>query len=336
MDPLKHYLPDLESEMRRLVTSHTHGPDLMYGMMRYHLGWVDRDFQPVDLPAGKRIRPIILLLASEAQGGNWQQALPAAAAIELLHNFTLIHDDIEDGDQLRRGRPTLWSIWGVPQAINAGDAMFTISYRGLLRLPDHGVSADRTVAAAQCYAEAVLHITEGQCRDIGFETDDQISEAQYLAMISGKTAALLGLAAEVGAVIAGAGDEHRAALRDFGESLGKAFQMYDDLLGLWGDPEKTGKPVGSDLVKRKKTLPILHGIQSSTTFRDLLAGEVLTRPGIRTALAELESCGSRAYTEAQARHFHDRALTALQRSGGIGPAQEALHALAQRLLGRQA
>jgi len=336
VDPLKHYLPDLESEMRRLVTSRRHGPDLIYGMMRYHLGWVDRHFQPVDLPSGKRVRPIILLLANEAQGGNWQQALPAAAAIELLHNFTLIHDDIEDGDQLRRGRPTLWSLWGVPQAINAGDAMFTISYRGLLRLPDLGVSADRTIAAAQCYAETVLHITEGQCRDIGFETDDRISEIQYLAMISGKTAALIGLAAEVGAIIAGAGDDRRAALRDFGESLGKAFQMYDDLLGLWGDPDRTGKPVGSDLVKRKKTLPILHGLRSSTTFRELLAGEVLTDSGIRTALAELESCGSRAYTEAQARHFHDRALTALQRSGGIGHAQEALRALAEGLLGRQA
>jgi len=322
--------------MRLLVTSHRDGPDLMYGMMRYHLGWVDRDFQPVNLPAGKRVRPIILLLACEAQGGNWRQALPAAAAIELLHNFTLIHDDIEDGDRLRRGRSTLWSIWGVPQAINAGDAMFTISYRGLLRLPDHGVSAECTVAAAQCYAEAVLRITEGQCRDIGFETDKQISEAQYLAMINGKTAALTGLAAEVGAVIAGAVDEHRAALRDFGESLGRAFQMYDDLLGLWGDPEKTGKPVGADLVRRKKTLPILHGIQSSSTFRELLAGADLTEMDVRTALAELESCGSRAYTEAQAHHFHDRALAALQRSGGTGHAQEALHALAERLLGRQA
>ena len=336
MDPSIQYLPDLESEMRRLVTPHTRGPDLMVGMMRYHLGWVDRGFQPVDLPAGKRIRPIILLLASEAQGGTWQQALPAAAAIELLHNFTLIHDDIEDGDRLRRGRPTLWSIWGVPQAINAGDAMFAISYRGLLSLPDRGVSAACTVAAAQCYTEAVLHITEGQCRDIGFEADDRIGEAQYQAMISGKTAALIGLAAEVGAVIAGACDARRAALRDFGESLGKAFQMYDDLLGLWGDSEKTGKPVGSDLVKRKKTLPILHGIRWSTAFRDLLAGEVLTKTGIQTALAELESCGSRAYTEAQAQHFHDRALAALQRSGGTGPAQEALHALAERLLGRQA
>lgn len=336
MDPLKKYLPDLESEMRRLVTSHTAGPDLIYGMMRYHLGWVDRDFQPMDLPAGKRIRPMILLLVSEAQGGKLQQALPAAAAIELLHNFTLIHDDIEDGDKLRRGRPTLWSIWGKPQAINAGDAMFAISYRGLLSLPDRGVSAACTVAAAQCYTEAVIHITEGQCRDIAFETDGQVNGTQYLAMICGKTAALLGVAAEMGAIIAGAPDAHRAALREFGESLGRAFQMRDDLLGLWGDPEKTGKPVGSDLVKRKKTLPILHGIQSSAAFRDMLAGEGLAETGIQTALAELESCGSRAYTEARARHFHDRALSALQSSGGTGFAQGALHTLAERLLGRQA
>jgi len=214
--------------------------------------------------------------------------------------------------------------------------MFAISYRGLLSLPDRGVSAACTVASAQCYTEAVLHITEGQCLDIGFETDDEINEAQYLAMIGGKTAALTGLAAEVGAIIAGAGDARRAALREFGESLGQAFQMYDDLLGLWGDPEKTGKPVGSDLVKRKKTLPILHGIRSSAAFRDLLAGQALTKTGIPKALAELERSGSRAYTEAQAQHFHDQALAALQCSGGTGTAQEALHALAERLLGREA
>jgi geranylgeranyl diphosphate synthase, type I len=335
LDPSSRYIPAITREMQRLVTSHTQGPEPLYNMIRYHLGWVDAAFNPVNLNAGKRLRPVLLLLSTEAHNGDWQQALPAAAAVELLHNFTLIHDDIEDGDTMRRGRPTLWTHWQIPQAINAGDALFALSYRGILALEERGVPLQRVNLALRRYTEAVIRITEGQYRDISFEDDDHVTESRYLTMIVGKTAALLGLATELGAIIAEASESSTRVQRTLGEALGKAFQMHDDLLGLWGDPAKTGKPVGVDLIKRKKTLPILHGMRTSERFRQLITAETLEKAQIAEALAELEACGSRAYTVQRVREFHNEALAALDQSGGTGDAQEALRALVNRLLNRQ-
>ena len=335
MNPQERYLPSIKLEMQRLVTSHADGPEDLYLMLRYHLGWVDKDFQAVDLEAGKRVRPILLLLTTEAHGGDWRAALPAAAAVELLHNFTLIHDDIEDQDRTRRGRPTLWSLWGIPQAINAGDALFTISYRAMLDLETRGHPASTVTLALRRFTEGTIRITEGQHRDIGFEDDGDVTEERYLAMIAGKTSALIGLAAELGAIAAGATPAAQSNHRRFGEALGKAFQMYDDLLGLWGDPRRTGKPVASDLIRRKKTLPILRGMRLSPRFRDLMLEGNLNQERIAEALAELERCQCRAYTEERARHYHDMALAALDASGGSGESFEALHTLAENLLGRQ-
>lgn len=329
------YLPALEAEMQRLVAARASSPSLLYRMLHYHLGWADENLEPASIDGGKRIRPRLLLLATEAQGGDWEQALPAAAAIELLHNFTLIHDDIEDRDERRRGRPTLWTLWDVPQAINAGDALFAISYRALLGLADRDVPPARVIAALDRYSQTVLHITEGQSYDLSFETQEMVDEATYLTMISGKTAALLGLATELGAIIAGAPEANQSALREFGQALGKAFQMIDDLLGLWGDPAKTGKPVGSDLLKRKKTLPILHGMASSPALRRRLLSPDFGEADVAPALAELEASGSQAYTEARAETFHRQAHEALARSGGTGQAQETLTALADGLLHRR-
>ncbi|MBN1249425.1 MAG: polyprenyl synthetase family protein [Anaerolineae bacterium] len=335
MDPFSRYLPSIEAEMRDLVRSHADGPEHLYNMLRYHLGWMDASFRAIDLDAGKRLRPVLLLLSNEAHGGDWRPALPAAAAVELLHNFSLIHDDIEDQDELRRGRPTLWRLWEIPQALNAGDALFAISYRGMLALEERGTPPHRVTLALRQYTEAVIRITEGQHRDIGFETDGHVEEARYLAMIGGKTAALVGLATELGAILAGAGEEAALAQRAFGEGLGKAFQMHDDLLGLWGDPAKTGKPVGSDLQRHKKTLPILYAVGKSERFRRLFAEPVLSPAQVREALQELDRCGGRAYTEQRAHDYHRDALTALERSGASGEAYEALQALAEQLLGRQ-
>ncbi len=321
--------------MQELVRSHVAGPDQLYKMLQYHLGWVDEAFRPVESNPGKRLRPAMLLLSAETYGGAWRQALPAAAAVELLHNFTLIHDDIEDHDDLRRGRPTLWRLWQVPQAINAGDALFAISYRAMLALEDRGVPAPRVTLALRRFTEAVIRITEGQHQDIGFEHDDEVTEARYLAMISGKTAALIGLATELGAIIAGAGEIAAQTQQVFGESLGMAFQMVDDLLGLWGDSERTGKPVGADLRKRKKTLPILHGMSTSPRFRHLLEAPTLGAAEVVEALQILEDCGSRAYTEERARAYHREALAALELARGSGEACEALRALAAQLPGRQ-
>lgn len=328
-------LSEIEAELQRAVTLPTGHPALLLGMVRYHMGWLDAAFEPVRSDSGKRIRPIVLLLATESVGGDWHKALPAAAAIELLHNFTLIHDDIEDRDTVRRGRPTLWSLWGIPQAINAGDALFAISYRALLALPERGVPHPIVVTAAQRYTETIIAITEGQCMDLAFEETLRVDEATYLQMVEGKTARLFGLAAELGALVAGAPEASALALRRYGEALGMTFQMLDDILGLWGDPQETGKPVGSDLQKRKKTLPILHGITHSAPLSDLLAQPELSAADRQVALEELERTGSRAHAETRATEYHRVALEALEQSGASGPAREALEELATRLLTRQ-
>ncbi len=343
MDPFARYLPALETAMRQAIPDTA--PNALYEMLRYHLGWVNTTFQPVADKAGKRLRPVFLLLAYEAQAcetqvcetqsSDWQQALPAAAAIELLHNFTLIHDDIEDRDRTRRGRPTLWAVWGEPQAINAGDALFALAYRSLFNLQTTGFPPEMVVRAVNLYTDAILHITEGQHLDLSFEAESEVDEAIYLTMIRGKTAALLGLACELGGMLAGATAARLAALREFGVELGMAFQMQDDWLGLWGNPEQTGKPVGSDLRNRKKTLPILHGIAHSADFAALLTTITdIDEANIARGLALLEAAGSREYVQAQALAHHHAALDALARSEGTGEAQAALYALAKQLLGR--
>lgn len=328
------YLPEIEAELQRAVTLSPGHPALLRGMVGYHMGWLDTAFEPTQGNSGKRIRPTLLLLAAESVGGDWRKALPAAAAIELLHNFTLIHDDIEDRDTVRRGRPTLWSLWGIPQAINAGDVLLAISYRVLLALPGRGVPHETVVTAAQRYTEAIIAITEGQCMDLAFEETARVDESTYLQMVEGKTARLLGLAAELGGLVAGAPEPTALALRRYGEALGMTFQMLDDILGLWGDPQETGKPVGSDLQKRKKTLPILHGMAHSAVLCDLLAQPDLSAGDVQAALGELERTGSRTHAETRAAEYHRVALEALDQSGASGPARDALAEIAARLLTR--
>ncbi len=338
MDPFTRYLPALEATMQQAIPATA--PDALYGMLRYHLGWSDTSFRPTTNTAGKRLRPVFLLLACEAQaceaqGGDWHQALPAAAAIELLHIFTLIHDDIEDHVHTRRGRPTLWAVWGEPQAINAGDALFTLAYRSLFNLQTAQVPPETVLRAVNRYTDVILQITEGQHLDLSFEAESQVDEVAYLTMIRGKTAALLGLACELGGILAGASEARLAALQEFGVGLGMAFQMQDDLLGLWGNPEQTGKPVGSDLRNRKKTLPILHGMARSADFMALLTTtSAIDDADIVRGLALLEVIGSREYVQAQALAHHQAALDALERSQGVGEAQAALYALAEQLMGR--
>lgn len=333
MDPSARYLASVEETLRAVLAPPADAPPLLYGMLHYHLGWADERFTPARSDAGKRLRPLFLLLSCEAQGGDWRAALPAAASVELLHNFSLIHDDIEDRDTTRRGRATLWALWGEAQAINAGDALFALAYQALGGL-QATVSPALALAALARFTDAVLALTGGQCRDIAFERTATVSEEAYLTMVAGKTAALLALCCELGGVLSDAPAAQTVALRDFGHALGMAFQIEDDLLGLWGDPERTGKPVGSDLQRRKKSLPILHGLNHSAALRALLDAEPLDAPMIAQALSLLEATGSREYAETQAEAYHRQALAALERSNGSGEAQEALYTLAQRLLRR--
>jgi len=332
---LERYLPPLEAEMQAVVqTADPHYTEL-FGMLRYHLGWTDAVFAPCQAQTGKRVRPVLCLLACEACGGDWEQAVPAGAAIELMHNFSLIHDDIEDRDDTRRGRPTVWSLWGEAQGINAGDTLFALAQLALVRLSERNIPAATVVAALRCFNQTCVALTGGQHLDIGFESRPDVSIADYLAMIEGKTAALLSCACEMGSLIADAPHSQRKALRAFGHHLGLVFQMRDDVLGIWGDPTLTGKPVGADIARRKKTLPVLHGLERSPELCTLFTQEALSTADVRRATELLHETNSRAFVERLALEHHVQALAALEEADLKGPAAQALHELAQTLLERR-
>lgn len=278
----------------------------VYRYLSYHLGLLDLDGRALGAAVrGKGIRPLVCLCAAAAVGGAAADAVGVAAAVELTHEFSLIHDDIQDGDRLRRGRPTLWTLVGVAQAINAGDALFAIA-RALLTAADRRYDDATAVALSACYDEACLRLAEGQQQDIGFETGAAVSDEAYLRMVADKTGALLGAAAAMGALAGGADAATAATLGRFGETVGVAFQIHDDVLGLWGHPEQTGKPAGNDLRRRKRSLPILRGLAHpdiGTALAARLADERPLDDDETTAwLARLEACGCRdaATTEALA------------------------------------
>lgn len=339
---VKRYVPRLEAEMRAVVqTADLHAAEI-FGALHYHLGWVDADFQPAQAQIGKRIRPMLCLMACEACQGDWERALPAAAAIELLHNFSLIHDDIEDRDQIRRGRPALWTLCGKAQGINAGDALFALSQLSLLRLSENAVPPATVVAACQLFNRTCLALTEGQHLDLGFEHRSDVSITEYLAMVERKTAALVACACEMGGLIATDAastadsglDTKRQHLREFGRHLGLAFQMQDDILGVWGDPVITGKPTGADVVWRKKTLPILHGLERNAELRTILSPNSLSAADVQRVTRLLEETKSRAYAERMAQKHYGQALRALAKAELHAAAAEALYEMTQELLKR--
>ncbi len=326
------FLPAIETEMKAVLASRDDEDQLYYGMMEYHLGWLDADLDPAESKAGKRIRPLVCLLVCDAAGGDWQQALPAAAAIELLHNFSLIHDDIEDNSDTRRGRPTVWKLWGIPQAINAGDSMFSCAFDALSRLQERYVPAGTTLKALRVFTNACIQLTKGQHLDMLFENEPEVSVERYLQMIGGKTAALLAATTEIGAIVAEAPGETRHHFAEFGRNVGLAFQAYDDILGVWGDEAHLGKSTASDILTRKKTLPILFGLNQSAELR-----AVYRRPEIDLdrAVAILDQVGAQEFTQAAAQRYSEAAIHHLAAANPAGPAGEALRALTSHLIQRK-
>lgn len=301
-------------------------------MLTYHLGWDGPGSGPD--AQGKRIRPLLVLLSAAAVGGSWQSALPGAAAVELLHNFSLLHDDIPDQSETRRGRPTVWTRWGIPQAINAGDAMFTLVPLAINQLSSHH-APETVVAANRIVFEASARLTIGQYLDISYEQARSLPLEAYWPMIEGKTAALLAACAEMGALLGGANAERQRSFHAFGTSLGLAFQALDDILGIWGDETLTGKSATSDLVTGKKTLPVLYGLQQNGEFaRRWLAGSIAAADAPELA-ALLEAEGAREYTQSRADRLTAEALSALNQASSPGDPADSLHQLTLSLLHRQ-
>ena len=276
-------------------------------MARYQLGWVDESGTSVHAMRGKALRPTLCLVTCEGLGGNVRAAVPAAAAVELLHQFSLVHDDVMDNDRLRRRRPTVWAVWGRANAINAGDFMHVLATLSVLRAgePEHpGPVRD----AVEVLALGCKRMTEGQYFDMAFENEDSVTVDAYLDMVDGKSAALFGGAMELGAVFAGNDAVTRESVRSVGAALGAAFQIRDDILGIWGDPDETGKSVESDIQKRKKTLPIVHALTTAPAAdRQLLRAAFADQEAaLDTAeiVALLERAGSREFAESLALRYH--------------------------------
>jgi geranylgeranyl diphosphate synthase type I len=324
------YLPAIEAELKRALGA---GPEQLheyYAMMEYHLGW---DAPPA-ANSGKRIRPVVCLLTCAASGGAWERALPAAAAIELLHNFSLIHDDIQDNSLLRRGRPTLWKKWGPAQAINAGDAMFTLAHLAPHGLLARGVPPALALTVLEIFDRTCLTLTQGQYLDLSFEGRERVTVAEYMAMIEAKTAALIAASAQLGALIGGADQERTAHFERYGRSLGLAFQVQDDWLGIWGDPAVTGKSATSDLESRKKSLPVVYGLEHSPEFARAYARPPQPGESVTQIAAQLESLGARDYSQHIADELTAEAIQHGEAAAPAGEAGAALRELTDQLLHR--
>jgi geranylgeranyl diphosphate synthase type I len=297
---LTRHLSAIESALQEAIGA---GESPLVHAARYVMGWEDEHGASAQ-NQGKRIRPALCLFASEAFGGLIEASMPGALAVELVHNFSLVHDEVQDRDAERHHRPTAWRIFGDGQAINLGDHLYTIAVGSLTAM---GPNVERRMAALRVLNGAIARMIQGQWEDLAFESRDDVAVSDYLRMASGKTGALLGAPLEMGALLAGAQTDQAATLGRWGNEVGLAFQAWDDYLGIWGDPNFTGKSNNNDIARRKKTLPIVYGLTHpevrtliATAYRkpgELTAAEI---DGITSALSEVGA--DKACRDAAAEH----------------------------------
>jgi geranylgeranyl diphosphate synthase type I len=318
-------LTPVEAAMRRAFDAFpAEGPgasdlEQFYGMARYHLGWADLDLNPARADAGKKLRPLLVVRCAEACGGTIEAAAPAAAAIELLHNFTLVHDDVQDQSSHRRHRETIWHHWGLAAAINVGDGLFALAHEALYALaePPANVPADRVLTIARDFDRTALRIVEGQHLDLSHEGEWDGGEERYLAMIGGKTAAIIDFAARAGATLAGADAATVDLFGAFGLATGLAFQIRDDILGIWAPQSVTGKPMADDLRRRKQSLPVIALDERASPadraeLRRLYA-EPPDEAGVEAIVALLDRYEAQDYCQHWVDRYHHEARTILDR-----------------------
>jgi geranylgeranyl diphosphate synthase type I len=309
---LYRYRQSIELEVKRALESDA---SPMAEMLRYQMGWT-----PAGLPSlAKCLRPSICLLTCEGLGGDLNQCLPVAVALELVHNFSLIHDDIEDGDETRHHRPTLWRTYGRDAAVLAGIELWTVAYQLMADSAQRGLSAERVLEARRLLNDACSEMIEGQHQDLTFEHRTDVTLSQYIEMIGRKSGALIGASLQLGALVAGAGTEQLADFDRFGRNLGLAFQIRDDILGIWGEGSATGKPVGADIAHRKKTLPVVHAFQHAVgpdrdALRAVYAKAEVEDADIANVLDILQRWNCRYFAQGLAEDYRSRAMAALART----------------------
>jgi len=285
-------------------------------ILRYHMGWQDEHGHSCSGESGKLMRSTLCLLSCQAVGGDTSQVMPAAAAVELIHNFSLIHDDIEDVSYERHHRPTVWKLWGESQAINAGDAMFTLAYLALLRLKEKGIADEKIVSATEMLSLACLELCEGQYLDVEYENRLDTTVEDYLDMAAKKTAALFAVSTSLGAYLGSEGSELVDFFHLFGKELGIAYQICDDILGIWGAAESIGKSAG-DVSRRKKTLPVVYGLQNSEgvarkRLEALYSQKSIGDKDTAEVMKILDHLGARDYAENLAEQYHCKASAHLE------------------------
>ncbi len=326
-------LPAIETELQRQVARLDEARTRpFHEMLTYHMGWSGAGSGPE--AQGKRLRPLLLLLTVAANGTDWLRAAPAAAAVELIHNFSLVHDDIQDNSGLRRGRETVWKKWGLAQGINAGDGLFVLANLAISDLEER-FPADTILKVAKILHATCLDLTRGQFLDISYETRTDLPIEDYWPMVAGKTAALLSACTHIGAILGGADEAACEAYRDFGHYLGLAFQVRDDYLGIWGNSALTGKSNKSDLVAGKKSLPVLYGLEKAGAFAKRWQEGPIRGDEAASMSQKLTEEGAQLYTQEMSDQMTDLALKALRLANPQGDAGQALYDLAQRLLGRE-
>lgn len=325
------------SRMRATVTLLGSRAPLLAEMAEYHLGW-SRNFNGEERFRGKMIRPLIAIYASQAVGGveAAEHAVPLAAAIELLHNFTLIHDDIQDNSPSRRHRPTVWARWGEAQAINAGDALFAAAHLALLDAADAGASPQVVIDLIRGFDATTIEIVSGQVLDLQFETRQDVTTTEYIEMITGKTARIVEFAAGGGAWVAGADPELAEHLAEFGLALGIGFQVQDDLLGTFGAASETGKAAADDIRRKKQSLPVLllrqvACAEDRTLLSSVYAEEELDQAAVATVLRLMDQYQIDRRVRETVTEYHDRAVASLTATGLPTAALAPLLALTLRL-----
>jgi geranylgeranyl diphosphate synthase type I len=326
--------PLLLSRYRALIAEYMRGhslpPAWLSGkMVAYHMGWVDEAGRPQIVKTGKLVRPSLCLWACNACGDEPASALPLAAAIEWFHNFTLVHDDIQDGDRTRHGRETVWSLWGSSQGINAGDAMHALAFRSIAA---DRLKPDRALRAIAVLADAGLIVIEGQCLDLELEGDLETTLRGYLRMVAAKTGALLGASLEAGAVVGGADERVARLFRLAGRLLGTAFQIRDDFLGMYGDPAQTGKSSSGDANRFKMTYPVVASARIMSKLQRRRLREIFRarhtedpEPKLRGLLDEVAGA---ELTRTAGERYAAKALAVVERSGIAKDALDAFEEVA--------
>ncbi len=288
----------------------------VYNLLKYYMGWVDNQGAPAERMEGKALRPTLCLFACEAVGGTPEMAMPAAVALEFIHTFSLIHDDIQDEDEMRHNRETLWKVWGVPKALVAGNVLRVVADQALHKLVHAGLRHDRALSAMGLLTEAYLEMIEGQYLDLSFEGKTNVGVDDYFHMISRKTGALIRCSMAIGAAVGTDDPEAAEAFRECGRALGYVFQIRDDVLGVWGEEEITGKPVGADIRRKKNSYPVVYAKETARhqdvkTLTEIYEKDSLAEDDVVTVLDVMDRADVMLHAQSNAASYAAAALDSI-------------------------